>query len=98
MLRLIILLLVAVQSLASVRDTLKEHEMELQLGKVSPESVEIFKQATAALDQRDYAKASELYAQVLAKAPDFDPALRRMGSALIELGQRERDWASFQSR
>jgi hypothetical protein len=90
MFRLAIMLFVAVQSPASIRDTPKEHEMELQLGKISPESVEIFKQATAALDQRDYAKASELYAQVLAKAPDFDPALRRMGSALIELGQREK--------
>ena len=72
------------------RDTPEEHEIELQLGKISPESVENFKKATAALDRQDHAKASDLYAQVLAKAPDFDPALRRMGSALIELGQREK--------
>jgi hypothetical protein len=90
MFRLTVLLFIAVQSFAGLRDTPKEYGIELQLGRISPESVEIFKQATAALDQRDYAKASELYAQVLAKAPDFDPALRRVGSALIELGQREK--------
>ena len=77
------------------RDTPEEQGIVLQLEKISPESIDAFKQATASLDQKEYAKASELYAQVLAKAPDFDPALRRFGHALLGLGQREKGLSSI---
>jgi Zn-dependent protease with chaperone function len=79
------------------RDAGKEHAIELQLGGKSPESVEIFKRATEAMDQNDYSKASPLYRQVLDKAPDFDPARRRLGASLVELGRTEEGLALLES-
>ncbi|HTY61164.1 MAG TPA: M48 family metalloprotease [Acidobacteriota bacterium] len=86
----LVVLLFSMHAYGRDRNTPQEHQIELQLERVSADSVEIFKEATAALDQSDYAKASQLYTLVLAKAPGFDPALRRLGTALIELGQREK--------
>jgi tetratricopeptide (TPR) repeat protein len=87
---LVIFLLFSVCIYARDRATPQEHNIEQQLASISAESVPIFREATAALDKNDYAKASELYTLVLTKAPEFDPALRRLGTALIELGQREK--------
>jgi len=59
------------------------------LAKTAPKAVEKFKGATAALDQKKYADAILLYREVLKQAPDFPPALRRIGYAMASLGQRE---------
>lgn len=79
------------------RDTAKEYAVELRLEKLSPESVAIFRQATEALDQADYAKAAPLFQQVLNKAPDFDPALRRLGISLVKLGETDEGLALLSS-
>lgn len=69
------------------RDIEKEKLFWQQLETIAPSAVENFKAATVALDKEDYAEAARLYQEVLKKAPDFDPALRRLGGALVFLGR-----------
>jgi Zn-dependent protease with chaperone function len=69
------------------RDAAKEAAILDQLRKVAPGSVEDFQQGTAAMDSEDYAYAVESYEKVLKKAPEFDPALRRLGISLAESGR-----------
>jgi hypothetical protein len=85
-----ILLLYSIRVYGGNRDRVKEQNIELQLESISPESVGIFKQATIAFDQDDHAKATELYTQVLEKAPEFDPARRRLGASLVYLGRPQK--------
>lgn len=68
------------------RDAEKEKVIWQSLKAISPGSVETFRAATAALDRQDYKESARLYQQVLMKAPEFDPALRRLGDSLVELG------------
>ncbi len=70
------------------RDMVKEEKIWQKLQKTSPASVEKFKAATVALDQQNYEEAHKLYDEVLQKAPEFQPALRRAGTSLIVLGKR----------
>ncbi|HYP52709.1 MAG TPA: tetratricopeptide repeat protein [Pyrinomonadaceae bacterium] len=69
------------------RDMNKEQEIWRQLQNISPASLETFKQATAALDANNYAEAARLYEEVIKKAPDFSPVLRRLGSVWVESGK-----------
>lgn len=71
------------------RDDEKEKSIWQSLNTIAPASVETFKAATDALDKGDYAESERLYEQVLKKAPQFDPALRRRGFALVELGRSD---------
>lgn len=79
------------------RDMAKEELIWRELQSVAPGSVETFKAATAALDQSDYEKSARLYQEVLKKAPDFEPAMRRLGGSLIRTG-RAREGLSLLER
>ena len=72
---------------APQRDMEKERAIWQKLQAVSPSSVETFKQATAALDSENYAEAARLYEQVAKQAPEFTPALRRLGMSYMQTGK-----------
>jgi Zn-dependent protease with chaperone function/tetratricopeptide (TPR) repeat protein len=72
------------------RDMAAETLIWQKLQSVAPNSVETFKAATNALDEGDFQKSASLFQEVLKKAPHFDPAMRRLGASLVELG-RERE-------
>lgn len=57
------------------------------------DTVDKFIAATDALDNDRHEEAKLLYEGVLKKAPDFEPALRRLGYALVALGDREKGLA-----
>jgi Zn-dependent protease with chaperone function len=69
------------------RDLEKETSIWQELKTIAPASVEPFKAATEALDKGDYTESARLYEVVLKKAPQFDPALRRCGTSLVQLGR-----------
>lgn len=72
------------------RDLAAEQEILDRLGKIAPEAVPIFDQATLALDRGDAASLAAArtgFAQVLVLAPDFPDALRRLSYAELELGE-----------
>lgn len=77
------------QAQTQERDQKKEEKLWQQLQQTSPKSVEKFKAATVALDQKNYPESVKLYNEVLAEAPTFDPALRRLAYGLIATGKRE---------
>lgn len=68
------------------RDDAKEEAMRQQLRAVAPAAVADFDAATAALDEGDYQESARLYREVLRRAPEFTPALRRLGGSLVETG------------
>ena len=70
----------------SPRDTAREAPVVAELRALSPDAVPDFQMATTALDTRDYRTAAAAYRRVLAKAPDFDAALRRLGMCLLKTG------------
>ena len=74
---------------APQRDPEKENPLveQLRLGTDDP-TAEKFKQATEALDSGRFEEAERLYSEVLKKAPEFEPALRRIGYAYVALGRR----------
>lgn len=65
------------------RDAAREAAIEQQLAKLDPTLVEPFHQARTALDTNNFAEAERLLAPICAKLPRFDPALRRLGSAIV---------------
>src|SRR5262245_11456635 len=69
------------------RNMEKEKLIWQSLKAIAPGSVDTFKTATEALDRDDYNESARLYEQVLKKAPDFEPAMRRLGGSLVELGR-----------
>jgi tetratricopeptide (TPR) repeat protein len=71
------------------RDQAREDPVRQQLKKVAPKMVDKFNAATKAMDQKEWEKAVGLYQEILIKAPDFEPALRRLGYCLVALGRRE---------
>jgi Zn-dependent protease with chaperone function len=71
------------------RDPLKEGQLAEELRKAAPKMVDTFVKATNALDASNFEEADRLYAEVLSAAPEFEPALRRRGYALVELGKRK---------
>jgi tetratricopeptide (TPR) repeat protein len=70
------------------RDTQKEHRIEAALTAVAPAALPAFRRATAAMDSQRYAEAVSLFREVLAAAPTFTPAMRRLGYVLTESGRR----------
>jgi Zn-dependent protease with chaperone function len=79
------------------RDPKKEQAICEKLGAVAPAAVETFQRATAAMDKHDNQQAAQLYREVLQQAPEFTPALRRLGFALSGLGQTEESIAMGES-
>ncbi|QKJ64893.1 M48 family metallopeptidase [Flavobacterium sp. M31R6] len=74
------------QAQAPTRDRQKEEKIEKQLEAIDPSLVQIFKEATVAMDKQNYKLADSLYSIVYSKAPNFDPVLRRHGSLQSSLG------------
>ena len=70
------------------RDQAKEAQIVEQLKQSHPESVGTFVAATAAYDKEDYETAVALYRSIATAAPEFDPALRRLGASLVQVGER----------
>ena len=66
------------------RDPQDEQKIYDRLTEIAPEAVAIFQEATQALDADDRMSAREGYEQVLALAPGFPYALRRL--SYVELG------------
>jgi Zn-dependent protease with chaperone function len=61
-----------------------------ELEASSPEAIALWSQANAARDADDHAKAAALYRQVLAFAPDFVHAKRRLAGVELSLGNRKK--------
>ena len=78
------------------RDSAKEEKVWQELQKTAPKAVDKFKAATIALDQQNYPESVKLYNEVLAQSPNFEPALRRLGFALIAIGKRQEGLAMSQ--
>ena len=85
-----------VQTETPGRDPVREEPYLKDLQKIAPMSVETFKTATQSLDSGDAAKAVTLYNEVLLKAPNFEPAIRRLGYALVATGKRSEGIAMLQ--
>jgi tetratricopeptide (TPR) repeat protein len=68
------------------RDMTRETAIWDGLRTVAPDLVETFTQATEQFDAGDYMAAATLYRKVLQSAPDFDPAMRRLGACLAQSG------------
>ena len=91
---IVLLLLSLAAGRAATRDPDREKATQDGLRAIAPKAVDSFVAATNALDSGNYAEAEKQYADVLSKAPDFEPALRRRGYALVALGQRAEGQAS----
>lgn len=74
------------QAQAPARNRQKEEKIEKQLEAIDPSLVQTFKKGTVAMDEQKYKLADSLYSIVNAKAPNFDPVLRRRGSLQLSLG------------
>jgi Zn-dependent protease with chaperone function len=74
---------------ATLRDQGRERRVWQELEQIAPKAVPQFKAATEALDKDNNQEAVRLYREVLKQAPGFDAAERRLGGALISLGQKE---------
>jgi tetratricopeptide (TPR) repeat protein len=83
----VIAVFVSVTAQPQQRDIKKEQPIWDQLGKIDPSAVEDFKQATIALDSEKFDECARLYEAVLRKAPDFDPATRRLGYCFVGQGK-----------
>ena len=65
-------------------------EFERGLRAQSPEAADLFLKAAAASDKEDHQAAVELYGRLHELVPGFTPALRRLGSEELRLGNHER--------
>lgn len=83
----LIVLLSPFITVAAQRNFDKEHQLELQLQTIDSNLVTTFRNGTTAMDQGDLILADSLYSIVMAKAPSFDPVLRRLGSIRASLGK-----------
>lgn len=93
----VVLLSTLVYGQQRVRDPKKEQVICEKLAAVAPGAVETFRRATVAMDNRDYAQAATLYREVVKQAPEFSPALRRLGFSLSGLGQSDEALALVES-
>src|ERR1044071_9766094 len=78
------------------RDMAKEKAIWAELEKSAPQSVADFKAATEAMDAENYEKAIDLFLKVHQEAPQFDPALRRLGGCLVSTGKTEAGYSFLQ--
>ena len=67
----------------TARNQRKEQLIAEELAKIAPKAVETFKRATDAMDKENYKQAVQLYREVILQAPEFTPALRRLGGSLV---------------
>ena len=96
---LLLLLLILSSSIAYAqegRDMAKEKAMWAELEKSAPQSVADFKAATEAMDAQNYEKAIDLFLKVHQEAPQFDPALRRLGGSLVATGKTDAGFSFLQ--
>lgn len=70
------------------RDIEKEKAYWAALEKIAPKSVETFKAATEAMDEREIDKAALLFEEVQKQAPEFDVMLRRLGWIYLQQGKK----------
>jgi tetratricopeptide (TPR) repeat protein len=95
-----LLMLAAIAPTTLAQDTQrnmgKEAEIWKELDSISPKSVETFKRATEAMDKGDPTEATRLYSEVMAKAPNWDVANRRLGFSLLQSGQTKEGLALLQ--
>ncbi|HEX8071916.1 MAG TPA: M48 family metalloprotease [Pyrinomonadaceae bacterium] len=75
------------------RDVQHEARYWAELNERAPDAVESFKAATEALDRGDAAEAARLYREVQKRAPDWEVSNRRLGYALVALGQKDEGFA-----
>lgn len=61
------------------RNSEKELRIEQQLDSLDHSMVTVFQEATAVMDKDNYSLADSLFSKVIAAAPKFDPAIRRLG-------------------
>lgn len=73
----------------TARNQRKEQLIVEELAKIAPKAVETFKRATDAMDKENYEQAVQLYREVILQAPEFTPALRRLGGSLVASGQSD---------
>lgn len=78
------------------RDMTREEPYHQQLQKIAPGAVDSFKAATQSLDSGDSENAIRLYNEVLKQAPNFEPAMRRVGYALVDSGRRDEGLAALE--
>ena len=73
----------------SARDAQAERVFENQLAAIAPHELPDFEAGTRAYDAGDLSQAEWRYRLVIAAAPEFTPAMRRLGSILIRRDQRQ---------
>src|SRR6266508_1372039 len=66
------------------RDPNSEKPIELQLEKINPDALPVYKEATKAMDEGNAKKSKQLYEQVIVMAPEFSTAYRRLGYIELE--------------
>lgn len=71
------------------RDLAVEAEIHTRLTAINPQTIQLFDDATAAMDQGKLADAKRLYNLVLEQIPNFPDALRRL--SYVEIGLHELD-------
>ena len=71
----------------ATRDSKKEQVICDKLAVVAPSAVDAFQRGTVAMDKRDYPQSAQFFREVLQQAPQFTPAIRRLGFSLVGLGQ-----------
>lgn len=94
---LFVLLVPATPAQIYKRNLQKEEAYWEQLKTIAPQTIETFKAATVALDDEDYQESARLYQLVLKRAPEFDPAMRRLGMSLIRIGQAKEGMALLEA-
>jgi Zn-dependent protease with chaperone function len=78
------------------RDPAEEAPYIEELQKLAPKAVDAFKTGTEKLDSGNPQDAIPLFNDVLKQAPNYDPAMRRLGYALVETGKRQDGLAMIQ--
>lgn len=78
------------------RNAKVEQAIEQKLAAIAPSAVASFQHATVAMDKRDYPQCDQLYRDVLKQAPEFTPALRRLGVCLMGEGKTDDGLALIQ--
>jgi Zn-dependent protease with chaperone function/Tfp pilus assembly protein PilF len=74
---------------AEERDPVFEQDIYDRLAEINPEAAPIFQEATRAMDAGDLTSARQGYEQVLALAPEFPDAVRRLSYVYNRLGDAQ---------